>query len=147
MPGYTSACPVGYELALDAWVTGGWIATAAISAEAVLLALNLLIFRLRRTAPDRSRLALLIVVGCAASAVALTLWIGRFNAETCLYTSIHLNPAWLAYARRTVNAARMKADVVLGAIAALFALATFLMVVTFIRGWRMSRRRGAPASI
>ncbi len=144
-PGYVNPCP-DLTLPLTQWVLVTWVAAYVLCAETLALGLGLLVFQLRRTIPRGVAASMLVVTGCALTAIALGLWMIRRNAQFCGIAP-HYTPEYGAQVARALALAVVQAHIALGVLAALFVLGTALTIVTLIRGWRASRRRSAARLI
>lgn len=148
-PGFVTQCPdgLGFLLPVSPWITALWVIVYALGAETVLLGLGLLVLWLRRTLSQSAAVSLLLVVGCAGGALAVAVWMTNRDIQSCFDTpfSPHFTPAIGAQIERLYEKLLTQAHIAFGAVAALFALATALTVVTLVRGWRATGRRLAPA--
>lgn len=143
-PGYVNPCPQWVVSPLMPWLTIAWISVYVLGAETVLLGLGLIMFRLQRFNPHQALVSTLLVIGCAAGAIAVALWITGRNAQSCSNAAnihAHVTAATHAQLEREYGDLLTQAHIALAILAAMFVLATTLIALTFIRGWRGNRRR------
>lgn len=136
-PGFANQCPNGLELSFTPWVTLAWVTVYALCAETLLIGLESLVLRRRRTVPRGAPLALLLVVGCAGGATAVAEWMTYFNLQACFdfpLAPAHFAPAAHAEAERVYAELLGHVHSAAGILAALFIIATALTAVTLVRG-------------
>ncbi len=119
-PEYMYPCPAGYYLPLTPWVTIDRGVAYALWVEAALLAMELLRFRMWRSASRGSVLSVFIVFGGALIASVAAVWTGYRNSQLCFYTSAHYTPELGAEWTRANTGAIIQANIILGLASVVF---------------------------
>lgn len=132
--GYVSPCP-DLILPLTQWIVPTWVVACVLCTETLVLGLELLVFRLRKTIPRYTIVSMSAVIGCALAALALGLWMVHRNAQFCGITP-HYTPEWGAQVAHAVAIAIEQAHIAIATLITLLIMGTALTAATLVRGWR-----------